>query len=74
MCITTNTVEVYFGFLKRGINGVYHHFGMRHLQRYLSGFDFRYNSRKIKDGERALMAVKGADGKRLMLRDSKSVA
>ena len=74
ICITTNTVEGYFSILKRGINGVYHHVGKQHLHRYLSEFDFRYNSRKIKDGERALMAVKGADGKRLMLRDSKSVA
>jgi transposase-like protein len=74
VCITTNAVEGYFANLKRGINGVYHHVGKRHLHRYLSEFDFRYNSRKIKDGERALMAVKGANGKRLMLRDSKSVA
>jgi len=31
-------------------------------------------SHKAKDGERALVAVKEADGKRLILRDSKSVA
>jgi len=74
VCITTNAVEGYFANLKRGINGVYHHVGKRHLHRYLSEFDFRYNSRKIKDGERALMAVKGANGKRLMLRDSSANA
>ncbi len=40
--ITTNAVEGYFGILKRGINGVYHHVGKHHLHRYLSEFDFRY--------------------------------
>ena len=31
VCITTNTVEGYFGILKRGINGVYHHVGQQHF-------------------------------------------
>ena len=70
VCITTNTIEGYFATLKRGINGVYHHVGKQHLHRYLSEFDFRYNSRKEKDGDRTLLAIKGVGGKRLMLRDS----
>lgn len=70
VCITTNSIEGYFATLKRGINGVYHHVGKQHLHRYLSEFDFRYNSRKEKDGDRTLLAIKGANGKRLMLRDS----
>jgi len=73
VCITTNTIEGYFATLKRGINGVYHHVGKQHLHRYLSEFDFRYNSRKEKDGDRTLLALKGTGGKRLMLRDSRSV-
>ena len=70
VCITTNGVEGYFAILKRGVNGVYHHWSKRHLHRYLSEFDFRYNAREVSDGERAALAVKGANGKRLMLRDS----
>lgn len=70
LCISTNTIEGYFATLKRGINGVYHHVGKQHLHRYLSEFDFRYNSRKEKDGDRTLLAIKGVGGKRLMLRDS----
>lgn len=66
--IHTNTVEGYFSILKRGINGVYHHVGKQHLHRYLSEFDFRYNSRKETDGERALQALKGFEGKRLTYR------
>ncbi len=68
--ITTNSIEGYFATLKRGINGVYHHVGKQHLHRYLSEFDFRYNSRKEKDGDRTLLALKNTSGKRLMLRDS----
>jgi hypothetical protein len=61
----TNTVEGFFSLLKRGINGVYHHVGRGHLGRYVDEFSFRYNNRKITDGERAGLVVKGADGKRL---------
>ena len=74
LCITTNAVEGYFANLKRGINGVYHFVGKQHLHRYLSEFDFRYNSRELKDGERTVMAIKQTGGKRLMLRDSKPQA
>jgi hypothetical protein len=71
VCITTNSIEEFFATLKRGINGVYHHVGKQHLHRYLSEFDFRYNSRKEKDADRTLLALDGVNGKRLMLRDSK---
>jgi len=70
--ITTNTVEGYFAILKRGINGVYHHVGRKHLHRYLGEFDFRFNARKVDDGTRALEALKGFEGKRLMYRDPRS--
>lgn len=70
VCITTNTVEGYFATLKRGIDGIYHHVGRQHLNRYLCEFDFRYNSRDVSDAERAQLAIKGVEGKRLMYRDS----
>lgn len=71
VCITTNTVEGFFSILKRGINGVYHHVGKQHLHRYLSEFDFRYNGRELNDGQRAHEALRGFEGKRLMLKDPK---
>jgi transposase-like protein len=64
----TNTVESYFGILKRGIMGSYHHVSEAHLKRYLCEFDFRYNNRKIDDAERANEALKGISGKRLTYR------
>jgi hypothetical protein len=69
--ITTNTVEGFFGLIKRGVYGTYHHIGREYLQQYLNEFDFRYNTRKEKDGFRAMIALKSSSGKRLMLRDSR---
>lgn len=66
--VYTNTIEGYFSILKRGIVGVYQHVGKQHLNRYLAEFDFRYNTRKITDGERTVMALKGIEGKRLTYR------
>jgi transposase-like protein len=70
VCVTTNTVESFFNILKRGVNGTYHHVSKTHLHRYLAEFDFRYNGREVSDVERTLAAITGADGKRLMYRDS----
>jgi transposase-like protein len=66
--VTTNTVESFFSVFKRGFRGIYQHCGEKHLHRYLSEFDFRYNTRNILDGERAALAVKGGEGKRLTYR------
>jgi len=74
VCVSTNTVEGYFATLKRGINGVYHHVGRKHLHRYLSEFDFRYNARHVTDGERTLEALKGFEGKRLTYKGSNGQA
>jgi len=67
--ITTNTVEGYFGLLRRGIYGTYHHVGRGYLQQYLNEFDFRYNLRKMPDSERTVLAIKAAEGKRLTMRE-----
>lgn len=66
--IHTNTVEGYFSILKRGVYGVFHHVSEAHLQRYLSEFDFRYNTRErlgVNDTQRAEAALAGVVGKRL---------
>jgi transposase-like protein len=61
----TNTVEGFFGLLKRGINGTFHHVSRGHLGRYCDEFAFRYENRKATDGERANLLVAAAEGKRL---------
>ncbi len=72
--VHTNTIEGYFSLLKRGITGVFHHVSKKHLHRYLSEFDFRYNMRKQNDGVIACMLLNGVEGKRLLYRDSSDVA
>jgi len=68
--VHTNTVESSFSLLKRGVVGAFHHVSAKHLGRYLSEFDFRWNSRKTTDGERTILALGGFVGKRLKYRDS----
>lgn len=65
-----NTLEGWFSLLKRGLNGTYHHVSPQHLDRYIGEFQFRYNARKVKDSERALRAVKGVEGKRLVYKEA----
>ena len=64
--VSTNTVESFFSLLKRGVYGTFHSVTKRHLHRYVSEFQFRYNTRKLEDGERTRLAIRNADGKRLM--------
>lgn len=61
----TNTAEGYFSQLKRSIDGTHHHVSEPHLHRYLGEFDFRYNTRKMGDGERMIKAIEQTTGKRL---------
>jgi transposase-like protein len=67
--VHSNTVENVFSVFKRGMTGVYQHCSEAHLHRYLSEFEFRYNTRSrlgVEDTERAAKAIKGAEGRRLM--------
>jgi len=64
----TNTAESFFAILKRGHYGIFHSLSKQHLQRYCEEFAFRWNNRKVTDGERMVTALQGAEGKRLMYR------
>jgi hypothetical protein len=70
--VHTNFAESYFSLLKRGILGTFHHVSQQHMQRYLEEFNFRWTLRSVKDGERTAQAIKGAEGKRLMLTSPKA--
>ena len=63
----TNGIESVWAVLKRGYNGVYHHWDYKHMARYVDEFTFRLNEGNIKRPtlERLESLVKGTVGKRL---------
>jgi transposase-like protein len=63
-----NTAECRFSLMKRAVYGAHHNVSEAHLHRYLVEWDFKWNTRSLKDGERAAVAVKGFEGKRLTYR------
>ena len=50
--VHTNTIEGFWGILKRGLIGIYNHVSRKHLQKYVDEFCWRFNTRKLKEGER----------------------
>ncbi len=64
----TNTAECRFSLMKRAVFGTHHSISEAHLSRYLTEWDFKWNTRKMKDGERAALIAKGIEGKRLTYR------
>ena len=56
---STNTIEGFFSILKRTIYGTYHNVSPKHLQTYCVEVSHRYNTRKIKDGERFELNMRG---------------
>ncbi len=63
-----NTCESFFSLLKRGVYGAWHHVSREHLPKYANEFAFRWNNRKVSDGERMESFVPMAEGKRLTYR------
>jgi hypothetical protein len=63
-----NTCESFFSLLKRGVYGAWHHVSKEHLAKYANEFAFRWNQRKVSDGERTVEALKATPGKRMTYR------
>ena len=64
--VHVNTAESSHALVKRGIVGIYHNVSREYLHRYLWQYDFLWNTRKMNDGERTVLAIREAEGKRLM--------
>jgi transposase-like protein len=47
--VHTGTIDGYWGLLKRGVIGSFHQISVKHLHRYLSEFQFKWNNRKSQD-------------------------
>jgi hypothetical protein len=69
-----NTTECRFSLMKRAVFGTHHSVSEAHLPRYLAEWDFKWNTRKVTDAERAAIALKGIEGKRLTYRPTNEAA
>jgi transposase-like protein len=67
--VHTNGLENFWSLFKRCIKGTHVSVEPCHLQAYLDAECFRFNHRKMTDGERFVMALAGFTGKRLTYRD-----
>jgi transposase-like protein len=65
-----NHCESFFSLMKRGMVGAFHHVSREHLPRYCDEFAFRWNTRKLSDGERFERAIALTGGKRLKYRET----
>lgn len=68
----TNTIENFWGNLKRGIIGVYRVVSKKHLQLYVDEFVFRHNTRKLEPKDRFMHLVSNIKGHILTYRQIKS--
>ncbi|MFQ6028778.1 MAG: IS1595 family transposase [Dehalococcoidia bacterium] len=72
--VHTNGIENFWSLLKRAIKGTYVNVEPFHLFRYLDEESFRFNTRKVTDGERFDKATRGITGKRLTYNQLTNVA
>ena len=57
----TNTIENFWGLLKRGLFGIYHNTSRKYLQKYIDEFVFRYNTRGCEDSNRFNILLKNSN-------------
>jgi transposase-like protein len=65
--VHTNSIEGFWGLLKRQIYGIHHFVSTKHLHRYMNEAAWRYNRRGLNDAPRMAEFLGRADG-RLMYR------
>ena len=53
---------------QRGLIGTFHSASKKHLHRYVDEFAYKYSTRHPDDGERTIIAIQKAEGKRLTYR------
>ena len=65
----TNGIESFWAILKRGYHGTYHHMSGKHLERYVTEFSGRHNTRELDTVDQMQDVVAGMVGKRLMYQE-----
>lgn len=59
----TNGVESFGALMKRDYQAIYHHWSVKHVDRHVTQFNGRHNSRPVDTDEQMWIMVPGADGK-----------
>ena len=67
--IYTNTIEGSFSHFKRCIYGIYHSVSRKHLQKYASMFEFRWNTRDMGEGQRVNLLLSKINGVHLTYKE-----
>jgi transposase-like protein len=63
--ITTNRIEGFWAGLKRQVGGTHHSVSRKHLHRYVSEAEFKYNNRALSDADRMVKLIQASDNRRL---------
>lgn len=61
--VHTQGIESFWAVLKRGLIGTYHHVDAGYLSQYVAEYEFRHNTRQIKDAERFIALASQTDGR-----------
>jgi hypothetical protein len=67
--VTTNRIEGVWAGAKRQFHGTHHSVSRKHLHRYLSEIEFKYNTRRMTDGDRTVKLIQAADHRRLTYKE-----
>ena len=66
---STNGMESFWAMLRRGHDGVFHHFSEKHLDRYVSEFSGRHNMREADTADMMAAVARQSVGRRLRYAD-----
>ena len=67
--VHTNGIESFWATLKRGYYGIYHHWSIKHLQRYINEFTTRFNLRDETPLNRIQSVITGSYNKHLSYKE-----
>ncbi len=66
---TTNGIESFWALMKRGYQGIYHHWSAKRMDRYIDEYESRLNARSLDTVDQMRLIVYGMNGKKLLYRD-----
>ena len=61
--IHTNTIEGFWSIFKRGLVGIYHFISKKHIDKYLSEFTYRYNTRNMESVDKFKILIENSIGR-----------